>query len=141
MFTKWNDDYATGITWIDDQHKMMVVLINNLYESITNNNYKQSVQILDELLDFANIHFSTEEWFFKKYNYALRFDHIKEHKAILNKLSDFKNDYKPLPVSKRKYICHNAGSERRDGCIRFDTAFGARQLSCYGTRCGPTGNK
>ncbi|MDD2811665.1 bacteriohemerythrin [Rhodoferax sp.] len=58
----WNDNFNTGIPKIDEQHKMLVRLLNQLANHIA---FKSDIPalnlIFDELADYAVYHFQTEE--------------------------------------------------------------------------------
>lgn len=57
----WNDNLKTHIPVIDDQHRKLIGLINHLTHSLVNANTTHTQEILDELLDYADYHFKTEE--------------------------------------------------------------------------------
>ncbi|MBW7861803.1 MAG: hemerythrin family protein [Rhodocyclaceae bacterium] len=62
MLIDWKDSYCTGITEIDDQHKVLIGWINRLEETIVPE--KTGSAVWDLLIDFhryADTHFTTEE--------------------------------------------------------------------------------
>jgi len=64
----WNDNFETGISQIDTQHKVLVNLINQLASHLAN---QADIQTLDdiftELVDYANYHFKYEESIWAQY--------------------------------------------------------------------------
>lgn len=67
----WNDELVTGVTEIDEQHR---ILINSINEANTRLKENVSAEILDQitrdLLSYALYHFETEEELMQEYNYA-----------------------------------------------------------------------
>jgi hemerythrin-like metal-binding protein len=64
-FFDWKDEYSGGITDIDDQHKVIINLMNELYDAIR---FKKEETIIKnvfiELLKYANYHFNLENELF-----------------------------------------------------------------------------
>ncbi len=62
MFLEWDESLATGIKWIDEQHKIflgkMDVFLKNICEG---KGSAESVTALKEVADYVSFHFSTEE--------------------------------------------------------------------------------
>jgi hemerythrin len=79
----WNDDYCTGISEIDSQHKRIVdqinFLINNLDRKDKSSTNKEIVSMLDK---YGNEHFATEEGYMRSYNYPEIEEHIKIHDSF-----------------------------------------------------------
>ncbi len=59
----WNDNFNTGISVIDQQHRKLVDILNRLARHFVSGEVSQTdmVEILDELADYAKYHFDTEE--------------------------------------------------------------------------------
>ncbi len=81
----WNTNYSVGIREIDDQHKKLISLINELYEAMRRGEGKAALgQVLGQMLDYTVYHFNSEERLFREYGYP---DH-EEHKQMHDYLSD-----------------------------------------------------
>lgn len=90
----WNDSLSTGIKEVDDQHRMLIDLMNALFEAMKKGQGKQVVgTILQELADYTVYHFGTEESLFRKYSYPGAEQHKAEHDAFVNKVIDFQDAY------------------------------------------------
>lgn len=89
MTFEWREEYSVKIKEIDDQHKKLFEMILNL-ESITHNTDFDLLikNILEDLMEYVNIHFETEEYYFKKCNYAATDIHIGLHKEIKDNLNE-----------------------------------------------------
>ena len=58
----WHESFETGIGVIDDQHRGLVALLNRLaHEAVAESNAAETNLVLDQLVDYAARHFSTEE--------------------------------------------------------------------------------
>lgn len=88
-FIKWNSDLEIGILIVDDQHRLLVDMINELHESLSSN---EDIEKLNDtmtgLLYYTETHFNTEEELFDKYNYPEANEHIKEHNDFIMKVTD-----------------------------------------------------
>ena len=95
MHIEWENKYNTGIEKIDYQHKKLVVLINNLYDSVVLKKDDSTVQeaILDLKL-YTIFHFSTEEKLFTKNEYTeddLN-EHLKAHQIFIDEIGGYLGD-------------------------------------------------
>ena len=58
----WNRNFETGIDSIDQQHKVLVEIVNRLARHFASNLPDSNCNgILDELLEYAAFHFEEEE--------------------------------------------------------------------------------
>ena len=84
-FIGWRNEYSVGNEEIDNQHKKIFKLINELYEAfVTKKNDLSTDEVLAELRDYSINHFKMEEKMFEKYNYAYKVEHKKEHESFIN---------------------------------------------------------
>jgi len=130
----WNESLMVGIPDIDKQHQSLVVGINNLQDAMAQGKGKDFLEhLLDDMLAYSTIHFSTEENYFEKFNYDDAQQHIKEHRAFAKKVVEFKTDYEAgkallsieimtflrdwlihhiMVVDKKYYACFKAGMNK-----------------------------
>jgi hemerythrin len=88
-FMKWNPDLEIGIREVDEQHKMLVNMINELHDSILDGSDQEKMNdTLTGLLFYAETHFESEENLFDKYGYPEANKHIKEHNDFIMKITD-----------------------------------------------------
>ena len=83
---KWKKEWELGVKEIDDQHKNLIRILNNIYYD--NISFKDLIQ---DLIDYAFEHFSAEEelMFKSKYDekkYEEYKEHKKQHKKFTNSL-------------------------------------------------------
>lgn len=93
-FLDWNDEkMSIGIETIDIQHKELLKIINQLSTSIhTNSQKKDILVIINELINYADYHFKTEEELFDRLNFDEKDSHKKEHSYFIQKFIDIKNN-------------------------------------------------
>ena len=91
----WDDKYSVGIQSIDNQHKEIFKLLNDLLSAMKNGLANTvSTSIILELEKYAVIHFQKEEFFFKRFNYSGAEKHIIEHQLFIQKVNTLKADVK-----------------------------------------------
>ena len=93
-FIEWKDEFSVGVEEIDKQHKGLVELINDLNSAMRKGQGHQIVgKIIEQLVSYTKYHFSTEEKYFKMFNYEFTEEHIKEHQEFVDKINKFKQEY------------------------------------------------
>ena len=88
---EWNDEYLLGILEIDNQHKKLVAIANELYDTITSNSedYKLEMsKVLKKLTDYTVYHFSSEEDFMRRHGYAGVDLHKTAHDGFINEVNN-----------------------------------------------------
>jgi len=74
---KWRDSYSVGSNEIDDEHKILVKLVNDIFILVRDKKPQQAItSTLNELTAYAQIHFSGEEKLLAEVNYP----GLEEHK-------------------------------------------------------------
>ena len=92
---EWKDEYAIGIEIIDEQHKKWLSLFRQLQISFKANKHMEVLgNILDELLEYTQYHFDTEESLLERHNYPNKEEHIHLHEGFKSKLIKLSTDYK-----------------------------------------------
>jgi len=90
----WSDEFSVGVIEIDNQHKGLVRLINKLYDAMTYGQaHKMLREIIQELVKYTQVHFATEEKYFKKCNYPDSDVHIEEHHQFIDAVAKFKDAF------------------------------------------------
>jgi len=94
-FIKWSDDLSVGIDMVDEDHKKLLSLINQLQTAAhyqTDNSMIEST--LNDLVDYTKYHFSREEQLMEKNNYPDLEQHKKQHEAMVKQVTQFINEYR-----------------------------------------------
>ena len=90
----WSDDLSVKVNGIDNQHKMLVNLINDLHNAMKDGKGKEKLgTILNELISYTKYHFSAEEKLMQKKNYPDYQQHKREHEAFTKKVEEFNNQF------------------------------------------------
>ena len=96
----WNDKMSVGIVVIDEDHKKLVSLLNELYEGITAGHGKETLgKVLDGLVSYTKMHFAREEHYFVKTGYPGAAAHKKEHDELTRQVLDVQARYKSGQIS------------------------------------------
>jgi len=98
QFVEWKDDYSVGIDSIDQQHKKLLNLINQLQTAVDYSTGEQfEREALDELVDYTKTHFSYEEGLMRDNDYpdfeAHKLQHEKMFKKVEEVLSEYEQDH------------------------------------------------
>ncbi len=106
-YMEWTDELSVGIQEIDEQHQILVNLINMLYEAIIKRTDAKEVEtILAELLQYTVIHFSVEESLMRIFDYPNYEDHKKTHQKLTSQVIELQNKFKNTQVSISVEVLH-----------------------------------
>ena len=88
---KWNDGLNLGVKIVDDEHKELLRIINNLSDAINNDKTKDTIHdIFSALEKYALVHFENEEALLKKCNYPFLQEHHNKHNEFTLKVPELK---------------------------------------------------
>ena len=93
-YVKWKDDYSVGIDSIDQQHKKLLNLINQLQTAVdypTGEEFER--EALDELVDYTKTHFSYEEGLMEQNGYPEFESHKAQHENMIQKVEEVLSEY------------------------------------------------
>jgi len=96
----WQDVYATGIRVIDDDHKMLFSIVNNLVSEVNAEKPVEPRQIdslLRALTKYVDSHFSREERFLEQFGYPKLDEHRDGHDALRRQIDAISIDYYATP--------------------------------------------
>jgi hemerythrin len=85
----WESKYALGVKIIDDQHKRLFALTNELYEKCRlgeNAVHDQFIKTLHSMVDYVMVHFSTEEKIMEQIHYPKIAEQKEQHAAFTMKI-------------------------------------------------------
>lgn len=93
-YLTWKDNYSVGIESIDNDHKKLLHLINNLQTAI---DYKTDKlferQTLDEVLDYTKYHFRREEGLMENNGYPDFVPHKEKHDKMIEVVNKYVHAY------------------------------------------------
>ncbi len=90
----WGDKLKIGITPIDEQHKDLVNMINELHRAMKMKiGAKEAGQILTRLADYTVYHFENEQNLFEIHQYPNRDAHKEYHDKLVAQVLEFKMEF------------------------------------------------
>lgn len=88
FFIKWQDNYSVGHSILDNQHKYLLNIINDLYGSMISKNREGDYgELLKELTKYTNVHFVFEEKILEKIGFQEINDHLACHIEMKKEIS------------------------------------------------------
>ncbi len=91
---EWDASYSVNIELIDEQHKMLVKMINDLYDAM---NSQKEKEILEKLINrisvYAAMHFAREENFLDMFGYPDADSHKDVHNDFEDRVTRFEDDF------------------------------------------------
>ena len=92
----WSDRLSCGIALIDDQHKGLVDLVNDMFKHATGNETQEHDyfnRVIQEAVKYVKVHFATEEKIMIATKFSGYAEHKKEHEkfilAVVNNIKDY----------------------------------------------------
>ncbi len=91
----WTDDFSVGVRLIDEQHKVLLGLINELHAGMrARRSDDVLVEVVRRLKEYTVKHFAQEEELFDRYGYPEREAHKKIHAKLVQQVLDFETALK-----------------------------------------------
>jgi hemerythrin len=85
---KWRDSYGTGVLSMDNQHRTIIGLINELYKNIRKEESSGSVEgVLTDMMKYAEEHLQAEENLLKTNEFPDYVEHIGKHQSYRQRLA------------------------------------------------------
>ncbi len=120
---EWSENYSVKVNALDNQHKRIVSLINELHSAMRQAQGKEVLgKILEELTDYTIFHFSAEEKLMKDNNYPGYINHKAEHDKLTKQVKELTANFKSgknlvsqevLQLLKDWLLNHIAGSDKK----------------------------
>lgn len=90
----WKDSFNIGVWDMDEQHKLFISYINELYDALQLRNAEGIVMpILDKLLDYVGLHFAAEEDMLGSVNYPMIETQKKQHAYYVSEILSLKKSF------------------------------------------------
>lgn len=91
---QWKPEYSVGVISMDDEHREMIDLINEIYGKLkANPDTDQIEQCLGDIFSTISMHFALEERLMKKSGYAEYQAHKDDHEKLLDQIRDLMDDF------------------------------------------------
>jgi len=125
---QWKDTYNTGVTLMDQQHRRLVDLINQLFKCMKDGGDRMILaDVVDELVNYTVTHFRAEEDIMRKHNYPDFDAHQQIHKNFVEKVGVYADKLKSgerLPPADiynflKDWLISHIEKQDRDGYGKF----------------------
>jgi hemerythrin-like metal-binding protein len=101
-WVQWDDDLSVGIDVIDEHHRYLFDLTNDLYDVVANKlGAREVARILKALGQYAKVHFRAEERMMLHYGYAALAQQENQHRRFEEKLGEFSAELHDTPLTAR----------------------------------------
>ncbi len=128
---EWSDQLSVGIQEIDEQHKVLVDLINQLHDAIIHHHGADvSCEIMDRLCDYTKIHFAVEESILRILDYPDYADHKTHHEMLLTQVQELRHKMETEDHSISFELLHFLKKWLTIHIMEEDTAYVEHLLSC-----------
>ncbi|MCP5046348.1 MAG: hemerythrin family protein [bacterium] len=92
---EWSDQFSVKVKAMDDQHKVLVGMINDLYRALLSTKTPDvKAKIVESLLKYTIFHFDSEEKMLVEHNYPLLKIQQSEHLAFVKKVEEYNQKLK-----------------------------------------------
>jgi hemerythrin-like metal-binding protein len=93
-YLKWSDKYSVNVTEIDEQHKKLISLVNEMYDAMHAGKGKDILgAVIAEFVNYTVYHFNTEERLLQQYDYPRYNEHKEMHDNLSKKARDLKETF------------------------------------------------
>jgi len=92
----WSDKFSCGVKIIDEQHKGLVDLVNDMFKHVTGNMAQEKYYfrtVIKEAVRYVKVHFATEEKIMIATKYVGYAEHKKEHDSFVLTVLEKAKDY------------------------------------------------
>jgi len=87
----WNETYSVGVKELDEQHKILIQMINEMHYAMNNDSGQEAISAtVEKMFDYMEVHFSTEERYLQQFNYLGLATHQKAHEEFRSKARDLR---------------------------------------------------
>jgi hemerythrin-like metal-binding protein len=90
----WDDSISVKVSEIDQQHKRLIGLINDLHDAMRRGKSQEKTgKILTDLVEYTKEHFTREEAIMRKVGYPDLENHMRIHRELIGKVNEYKHAY------------------------------------------------
>jgi hemerythrin len=88
---KWKEEYSVKVPEIDEQHKKLIDLINQLADAMSVGKGRDVLKaVLAELVDYTEYHFRTEEGLLREHGYPGQDRHFQAHEQLTARAAELR---------------------------------------------------
>lgn len=122
---EWSDQLSCNVKEIDDQHKRLVGMLNDLHQAMLRKEGQLVLaSILGKMMDYASYHFSTEEKYMAMFRYPGFQSHNAEHEEFVRQVAYFQRQYEAGKIGLSVDVLRYLSSWLMNHIMGSDKAFG-----------------
>ena len=130
---EWNDSLSVSVAVIDQQHRKLVALLNELHEAMMEKRSAEALgAIIDGLFDYTVTHFATEERYFDQFGYPEAADHKAQHAEFATKATEYKRGFEngsvTLTIEVLSFLTDWVRNHIRDSDRKYSALFAEKGL-------------
>lgn len=105
----WKEDYSVKVSTIDQQHRKLIGLINQLHDAMGAGRASKAVgDVLTGLIQYTLTHFDTEERYMQAHSYPGFLAHKRDHEDLKSQAqelySQFQNGKLTVPLETSRFL-------------------------------------
>lgn len=89
----WTDNLNTGIDVIDDQHRQIIVYINQLHDAKLTHDRGEVGRVITAMFEYTVSHFGFEEALMQDAGYEFIRAHKKVHELFIKRIEEFQQRF------------------------------------------------
>lgn len=129
---QWSDEFSVGVAEIDEQHKKLIGMINNLIGVAREKNLRMvSGKIIQDMAEYTVYHFSTEEKYFDQFGYADSAAHKLQHQTFVAKVLELQKQFVETPDEELLPFLYNILDYLQDWLIHHIIGSDKRFTQCF----------
>jgi len=118
----WKDDYSVNVPELDEHHKILMDIINRIYDDCLQSYIVDCIgPKIKELIEYSEYHFKAEEDYMRRIEYFESEEHLEQHSMFNFKIRELQQAYsdnemeltKSLIVFLGKWLLHHVFEEDR----------------------------
>jgi len=85
-YIEWDDDFSVSVPLMDEQHKKLITMINDLFQRCVSGNTSTNLTFamaVKDAAEYAKAHFRIEEEYLEKIGYPGLADQKREHATFM----------------------------------------------------------
>ncbi len=95
---QWKNEYSVGIASMDDEHREMIDLINDVYTKLGDSPDAATIEsCLEEIFSTISLHFALEERIMRDSGYDEYEAHKEDHEELLDEIRDLMDSFEANP--------------------------------------------
>lgn len=99
-YLEWQSNLSVGVNELDDHHKQLVALINQVYDALAAADQQERVaKVLNDLVAYTHYHFDREEHYMRGAGYPEYNQHRQAHAALVEQVLELQSRFNRDPAS------------------------------------------